>query len=63
VNSAMDNVKVKEYTSLVTVVNMKDHGVMDDILVLVFVLGKMVDVTRGMFNNQLNMPHFIVFIV
>ena len=43
----MDNVKVKECTNLVMVVNMKDLGVMDVILVLVFVLGKMVDVTKG----------------
>jgi hypothetical protein len=43
----MDNAKVKEHTNLVTVENMKDRGAMDDILVLAFVLGKMVDVTRG----------------
>ena len=43
----MDNVKVKGYTSLVMVVNMKDLGVMGDMLVLAFVHGKMVVVTKG----------------
>ena len=47
VNSEMDNVKVKECTSLVMVVNMKDLGVTEDILVSVFVRGKMVGVTKG----------------
>jgi hypothetical protein len=48
----MDNVKVKEYISLATVVNMKDRGVMEDTPDSVFVHGKMVDVIRGMFYNQ-----------
>ena len=52
VSFEMDNVKVKAYTNLVTVENMKDHGVMGDTLVLVFVHGKMVDVTRGMLTNH-----------
>ena len=43
----MDNEKVKVCTNLVTVVNMKDLGVTDDILVLVFVRGKMVVATKG----------------
>lgn len=46
-NSEMGNVKVKEYTNLVMVVNMKDLGVTGDIPVLVSVLGKMVDATKG----------------
>ena len=58
----MDNVKVKEYTNLVTVANMKDLGVMDDIQVLVLVLGKTVDVTRGTFTNHCQLVHFIDFI-
>jgi hypothetical protein len=52
VNFEMGNVKVKECISLATVVNMKDRGVMEDTPDSVFVLGKMVDVIRGMFYNQ-----------
>jgi hypothetical protein len=52
VNFEMGNVKVKEYTNLVMVVNMKDLGVTGDIPVLVFVLGKMVDATKGTSQNQ-----------
>jgi hypothetical protein len=43
----MDNGKDRVYTNLVMVVNMKALGVMDDILVLVSVLGKMDVVIKG----------------
>jgi hypothetical protein len=60
----MDNAKVKEHTNLVTVENMKDRGVMDDILVLAFVLGKMVDVTRGMLRiNAIGLISFYFCII
>jgi hypothetical protein len=44
----MDNARDRVYINLVMVVNMKVPGVMDGILVLVFVRGKMVVVTKGM---------------